>query len=60
MTIGDKIREIKKQSLWNEIKNLEKEVGYILKNDGDATENDPDIQAYRKVIAEKKRELEYL
>lgn len=60
MTQGDKYREVKKQSLTNEIKVLEKEVKSVLNNDGDASESDEDIKVYRKLIAEKKKELENL
>jgi hypothetical protein len=58
MTIGDQIRKIKLESLRNEIRNLEKEVRAIRTNDFDSSDSDPDIQAYKIVIAEKKAELE--
>jgi hypothetical protein len=59
MTIKrDIIREIKKQSLCREIKHLTDTVKSIRNNDPNSSEDDINIQAYRKVIAEKKIELE--
>lgn len=59
-TFGDQVRIIKKESLWNEIQKLEREVGSILKNDPDSSEHDVDVKAYRMVIADKKKEYENL
>jgi hypothetical protein len=60
MTHGDLAREIRKDSLFREIQRLEDIVKGILNNDGDSCETDPDIQAYKKVVAEKKKQLENL
>lgn len=60
MTKGDMIRTIRKKSLQSEIRRLESKVREILNSDGDATENNPEIQAYRTIIAEKKYQLESL
>ena len=60
MTKGDMIRTIRKESLQSEIRRLESKVREILNSDGDATENNPEIQTYRTIIAEKKYQLESL
>lgn len=58
MTYEYQVREIKKQSMREEIANLKYKVGYIRKNDPDSSEDDPDARAYRQVIKDKERELE--
>lgn len=60
MSIGDYERKIRKENLNKEIKNLKNQIRGIFNNDGDATENDEDIKAYKKIIKEKELELENL
>jgi len=58
MTEGDILRGIEKDLLFKNIKQIESLVREIRNSDGESSENDIDIKAYRQLIKTKRIELE--